>query len=620
MSNGRPSSVLSTASRAVEKRSQLEGIMKSNCRENTPLIFLRENDEDEVGEYTDEQVNDILPYRDFKTRLFIANLAYQGNSAWVRNHHSDSIPSESNFTYIRDFFKASFAMKNHTAAKAILTSELTKWFDLSDDAYNTLATTLASALSEQAKNTSFQEHKAMVLSTDLKTLTHARRTLVVLLDILFSKRHVKRFLYTENNSNIYRLVHCVTKHRKDKWPLIYVTFSFLLQFALTMLVVSELIALILNNSFNSLVFNNNNQEDERSTLRVVFLYILASLGAIYSSLVASKEFRIAKDVRNFYGRQHTGPLQIIDYTVNMILPVVLIITGFFVIVNEEDFINAVLNTAAFLFIPEIDDQMPRLLGYDTEAMIENYLIAESKEQYDGLLGFGEEDISALFDHMTTKKNRMPIIGEKVRNDDRGGATSGSGDGDRRMARLKSMKEIDDEFQVSSGKRLGLEFNDYYITNEPERGSSPKDGILYTPYSINVNKRHGHSEIDPSNYITEDCLVQHVEWRYTTVYPNTTKPRVAYLKLIKLDGEVVEIREITHKKKDARSETQPHVLKGVYVVTNFVMSNSILKLRLCGSKSAKDFIWAMEYYSLWSLTRNATMLLRTYKKVEDKEGD
>jgi len=84
--------------------------------------------------------------------------------------------------------------------------------------------------------------------------------------------------------------------------------------------------------------------------------------------------------------------------------------------------------------------------------------------------------------------------------------------------------------------------------------------------------------------------------------------------------VVEIREITHKKKDARSETQPHVLKGVYVVTNFVMSNSILKLRLCGSKSAKDFIWAMEYYSLWSLTRNATMLLRTYKKVEDKEGD
>ena len=46
------------------------------------------------------------------------------------------------------------------------------------------------------------------------------------------------------------------------------------------------------------------------------------------------------------------------------------------------------------------------------------------------------------------------------------------------------------------------------------------------------------EIDPYNYITEDWLVRHVEWRYTTVYRNTTKPREVYLKLIKLDVEVV----------------------------------------------------------------------------------
>jgi len=42
--------------------------------------------------------------------------------------------------------------------------------------------------------------------------------------------------------------------------------------------------------------------------------------------------------------------------------------------------------------------------------------------------------------------------------------------------------------------------------------------------------------------------------------------------------------------------------------------SVLKLRLCGSKSAKDFLTAMEYYSLWETTYGAKkMLLRMHHK-------
>ena len=115
----RSQSVMSMTSK--DKRKNLEEVMSSNTQENKPLIFLHEGQQDQVTEYTDEQLA-ILPSRDFKTRLFIANLAYNYNSVWVRNHHSDAISSESNFTYIRDYFKASFATRNHTAAKAIPTT------------------------------------------------------------------------------------------------------------------------------------------------------------------------------------------------------------------------------------------------------------------------------------------------------------------------------------------------------------------------------------------------------------------------------------------------------------------------------------------------------------------
>jgi hypothetical protein len=526
----------------------LESVMTDNLDQNTPLIFLHPEDQRDL--YTDEEVQS-LSKRDFQTRLFITALAVQNNSLWLRNHHTDNVKSATNFTYIRDYFKAAYAIKNHTAAKATLTSTLNKWFNLSRDQYYTFATTLASGLSREAISTSFQIEDDLVEST--QDLKHARRVFILLMDILFKRIYLKTFLYTDNNSNIYRLAHCMTKNTRKKGPLVYATFSFLLQLSLTIFV-------LMSN------FDAKEETDNLTTFRLVSMYTLATFGFLYTAIVGRKEFLIARSVYRFYGK--ITVLALLDFFVNLILPTILLFAGSYVIATETSFINAVLNTTAFLLIPEIDDRLPALLNYDQKALIENYLIAESKNAYNKFIGMTKEDIKNKFD---SKSDDSP---------------------------------------------LGVPFNDYYITNDTEEGSNQTNGSLYQPHSVVKNEDDGH-EIDPSNYVTKDCLLRSVEWRYTTFNPKTTKPRIGYLKLIKLSGEEVEIK---YKDKEAMAVGRSYSIKGVFVITNFVMSCGILNLRLCGSESeskfgsefgsdsARDFMTALDYYSLWDIDDHARKLL------------
>mmetsp|Transcript_4076 Transcript_4076/g.5323 ORF Transcript_4076/g.5323 Transcript_4076/m.5323 type:complete len:572 (+) Transcript_4076:101-1816(+) len=542
---------LSTAQK-LEKFDELEKIMKKDCKDNLPLIFL--HPDEERNEYFDTEV-EALSHRDFKTRILITSLSCNNNSVWVRTHHTDNAKVTSNFTYIRDYFKASHITENYIAAKATLTAELSKWFDFSSDKYYTYATTLASALSDEATNTTYESHKAFVSSTHPDTIKLARRKLILLMDILFTKVYLKKFLYDSNNCNIYRLAHCATKHNNNKYPLVVVTFSFLLQLALTAFVVLE-------------IFNPDKWDDtdSRSNYRIGSFYVLAILGGIYSIMVASKEYMIAKDVYQFYGK--IGVLQMIDAIINLFLPVILLIAGAWVIIFETDFIQAVLNTAAFLFIPEIDDRLPQLLGYDDENLIENYLIAESKAGFNDLLKLTKkpENIHHKFDY------------------------------------------------CGPDSPLGVNFCDYYITNTPEQGASPKNGTLYQPYIVIPDEIRGH-EIDPSNYVTSDCLLRRVTWRYTQFNPKTTEPRVGYLKLTKLDGNDVEI---SGKGALAQMDLgEEYTLEGVFIITTFVMSSGILKLRLCGSDTPENFVKAFDYYSLWELTYDASKMLKNYK--EPKKG-
>ncbi len=70
----------------------------------------------------------------------------------------------------------------------------------------------------------------------------------------------------------------------------------------------------------------------------------------------------------------------------------------------------------------------------------------------------------------------------------------------------------------------------------------------------------------------------VEWKYTAYgVGKTTKPRVDYLKLVKLNGEVIEIVFSGAEKIDLG---RPYYLNdGAYMTTHFVISSSMLNLRL-----------------------------------------
>jgi hypothetical protein len=325
-------------------------------------------------------------------------------------------------------------------------------------------------------------------------------------------------------------------------------FSFLLQVCLTTFV------------FMQVINNFINDTDEVDDLLRYGLWVLASLGSLYSFLIAIPEVRSTIEAVQILYKGRFSLLMAIDVIVNIFIPSILVVIGFLVVIQDrEGFINAVLNTAALLFIPEIDDKLPALLGYEEKAIVEDFLIGEAKRQYDYYANCQDSEI-------------FPLI---IRD------------------------------------RLGVQFNDFFVTNSLERGRSHQDFALYQPYIVRPNKVNKRSnEIDPSNFITEDCLLKKIEWKFTHWNKDdTTKPRVGYLKLHKLNGQIVEIK---YDKEDVPVQDKLYsTQEGTYIITNIVLSSAILKLRFCGSNSAGAFKHAMEYYSLWQMTYGAKALLRKH---------
>ena len=80
-----------------------------------------------------------------------------------------------------------------------------------------------------------------------------------------------------------------------------------------------------------------------------------------------------------------------------------------------------------------------------------------------------------------------------------------------------------------------------------------------------------------------------------------------MKLFKLNGEEIEIVFSGAEKIDLGRLYFLH--DGAYMITHFVMSSSILNLRLCGSVNPADFLKAIDYYSMWDFTAGAKALLQ-----------
>jgi len=540
---------ISEADRA--QLNKLEDIYKTSAKLQTPFVFL--HPDEKKRQYTDDEM-EALTKRDYETRLFITaanintdqTMEIGGRTIFIRTHFTDNAEYSVWLNYVRDFFKANHT-KNYKSAKVTLTVILTMCFQLDPSDYYTFATTLASGLSDTAKNTEFEIGKEMV--ANLAFVPEARMKFCNLMDVIFTKMARKRFLIDNEGSNTYRLAHCSTKFskKKDKVYLVLPLLCFLLQSLLTAYVLLE------NIGMRKGGFANNIQMNKMPLAAVTF---------VYSVLVAWKGMRECKKAFHVYGK--VGVLQMMDFFVNQILPLILSIAGTLVILSQDSYIEAVLNTAALLFIPEIDDELPRLLGLNVNGIIMNHLITESMIQYD----------------KARKSNEI---------------AGGTGFGTR------------------NGKKF-LQFGDYYITNVPEQGTVLDKGTLVQPYM--VQKGYGESAVDillPSNYINEDCLLTKISWKYAK-FQNTSKPRLETLKLEKLVGDEKEKKVVIGKEDVVDFDGE---LEGLFIITQFQMSDQVIKLRVCGSKDITNFLPSFEYYSLWGMSVSARNIIR---KEAAKVGD
>lgn len=453
---------------------------------------------------------------------------------------------------MRDYLKASSSTKSFTAAKAALTRLLTISFDMCESEYCTFASTMASGLSGNATNTSFEKGYRGDLNAMLKVgerPVKLRRELCILMHIIFTKIQKHQFMLN-GGSNVYRLFHCRTKTSRDKFPVYIALFTFIFQITLTGYVVAQLY-----NNFREQVYADT------QNLRNI---PLAALTFLYSAILAKPIMSEVPEGFKIFGSY--GVLQTLDYIVNGVLPIVLLVSGFFVIWGQQSYIEAVLNTAALLFVPMIDDELPQVLGFRPESIVKNFLIHEAMEEFDRL-----------------------HVGDIT---------------ERKRLKMKFYKDA-----IALG--MGIQFADHLITNGTEQGSSHTDGVLFQPFQVRKGKtKDNGDQIDPSSFITENCLIKKITWKFT-VYkpnPNTSQPRVGYLKIEMLNGQTVEVKR-TFEEGNVGLCSEEYSLKGVYMITMFQISTDILRLRVCGSRTAGDFEAAMNYYALWPMSSNAEKLLK-----------
>ena len=97
----------------------------------------------------------------------------------------------------------------------------------------------------------------------------------------------------------------------------------------------------------------------------------------YSGMVAKQTIADTLEAYEKVFIKKFNMLMLMNFVINIFVPLALAFYGFILILCEKDYISAVLNCSALLFIPEIDDQLPQILGYREDDIIKNFLITES---------------------------------------------------------------------------------------------------------------------------------------------------------------------------------------------------------------------------------------------------
>ncbi len=306
----------------------LDKVYLRDCHEQTDFIFFHPHEYGITAtspaerEYTEEEAL-ALEKRDFETRIFISAFVFGGRSAFIRTHFTDNHKNNCiTLNIVRDYIKATHGTKNFTAAKSSLSELLTMCMECSESEYYSFALTMASGLSNVARNTSFQRLEASeVILNDGDDIDLVRRKLCLIMHVLFERMENSNYLNRGDGSNIYRLTYCSTAITKKNYKSkLLPLFSFLLQVCLTYFVVLENIT-----SFPDVI---NGEGLVNSIPNFKQNLVLAMLTFVYSALVAMPSILETNNAFKIYGT--IGGIQLMDFCVNSILPIVLLFSGFLV--------------------------------------------------------------------------------------------------------------------------------------------------------------------------------------------------------------------------------------------------------------------------------------------------
>ena len=296
-----------------------------------------------------------VQYRPFPSRLFITNIQVEWNTVWLRTRHTDHHAHTSSFIQVRDALKADEISNNPIAAKYALTELLNMCYGMKESDYYSFACTLASAFSREAENTEFED-KLLLLAEGEEDETRkanfanlkesllrvdpaisdkriqqtilqerqfmARERLLQLMHIVFSKLKQKQLLVDQDKNNIYRLVLCMTKYNRSQWPFFYAMLSFFFQMCAALYVVLSLTDL------------DHPEEDgfERWDINLFARNIALALGTLsYGGMVAYPEVKSTSQILKRLYHFDCSFLMLMDFLVNIILPVTVAFSGFFVV-------------------------------------------------------------------------------------------------------------------------------------------------------------------------------------------------------------------------------------------------------------------------------------------------
>lgn len=145
----------------------------------------------------------------------------------------------------------------------------------------------------------------------------ARRRLIKLMDIVFTKLMQKKMLVDERKHNIYRLVNCMTKYNQKWSPYAYAFFSFFFQVSAACYLVLSLTPLDKDPFIETSVLPRN--------------LPLAIGTAGFGIMVAYPEMKNAGAMFEIHYGKDFSLLAFMDFFVNFVLTIVVTVVGFLVV-------------------------------------------------------------------------------------------------------------------------------------------------------------------------------------------------------------------------------------------------------------------------------------------------